>query len=166
MTEQPREANIGYDLPEFCEVITDTNGHVCGYDFDDIIKDITVSSKLKLSNLQHQILLLALRNRQSPIPHRGGRLYHAEILHECFGWAIDSGLRNLKSIREMCGYAFSECGKGKGYNAAHASVSRSVRRLEQRSLVIRLNGYSRWAAVELTDLGVKVAESLLPSKSS
>lgn len=120
----------------------------------------------KLSRLQRWILYAAYENRASVMCEPSGApsevdLYYAEVLAGYFGfpWSHWAG----RGLREAHGaHIFDREAIGQErYNAAQASLSRAVRRLEARGLVERhMAVYSRWTGVRLLD-GVLEAVSKL-----
>jgi hypothetical protein len=121
-----------------------------------------------LSELQKAILRLAYRNRQER-EEWSVDLFHAEVLHEHFGWPIarhrrwrpEVGERPLPMDRY---FSMREIGEAR-YRKTQASLSRAVSRLERRGLVERFHaaGWTGYgcAVLDLTDEGVRVAEHLL-----
>jgi hypothetical protein len=139
-----------------------------------------------LSELQKAILRLAYRNRQEReqkmadldphsheykvLDHGVGSydLYHAEVLHEQFGWPIrptsswhpEEGERPVGYWRD---FSMREIGEA-SYRKTQASLSRAVSRLKRRGLVERgrASGWTGdgYAVLNLTDEGVRVAERL------
>jgi hypothetical protein len=106
-----------------------------------------------LSDIQKTILSLAASNRG--MAGRKVDLYQAEIFQELCGW---NPIRVL-SERHYTGQHFSKVEVGeRQYNGARATVSRAIRRLEERGLVIRVSGAcSKWSGINLTAEGVKIA---------
>jgi hypothetical protein len=137
-----------------------------------------------LSDLQRAVLLLAYRKRRERekqlaaleegshkwgVLTRGGGsvdLYFAEFLREHFGFEVHAiwwdperdGFR-----RPHMGNNFSMQRTGeRRYRTAQASLSRAVKRLEQRGLVRRWHISGFWgpkgaAVLDLTDAGLEVA---------
>lgn len=117
-----------------------------------------------LSDLQRAILVVALRFRPRRLEseHWVVDAFTFELLEEGFGW---------KSLPDSK-FGGRHFDKGKigveAYEAAHAALSRAIRRLEERGLVKRIGRDSRPASVRglaisgviLTPKGVKEAESL------
>jgi len=119
-----------------------------------------------LSELQKSILRLAYRNRQKR--EQNVDLYHAEVLHEHFGWPISNHPRWQPEKGERPrGYwrhfSMREIGEAR-YRKTQASLSRAVSRLERRGLLERgrANGWSGdgYAFLNLTNEGLRVAEGL------
>jgi hypothetical protein len=123
-----------------------------------------IGSADRLSPLQRTILVVAYDNwarEERATRSEGCDCYYYEALERVWGfenrWAHVSqrtperwhfGLRQIPYHR---------------YNAALASLSRSVKRLTERGLVTRHRGKSwrgTWAGVKLTTVGVPVAERL------
>ena len=114
---------------------------------------------MKLSKLQRWILLAALRNRESG---RGLGILTSSTDH-----AADLSFAEIKSGY----YHFRKAKKEfeprwnfhstdiSNYRAASASISRAVRRLHERCLVQIFDGRN-WAAVRLTDSGIKAAKEM------
>lgn len=123
-------------------------------------------STSRLSRLQREILRLADDKRQhreavntgADLPqsqpfrltHPTVDLFYAEILVHAFGFPA-------KRSTGLSGQHFSRAEIGaQRYNAAQASVSRAVRRLEGRGLVTVYSGaYAGWTGLSLTDEAVK-----------
>jgi hypothetical protein len=79
-------------------------------------------------------------------------LYVGEILHGYFGWKPHYPIR-LKSDERDIGYHFSRREIGEAtYRKTMTTLSRSIRRLEERGLVEYVKGYS-WTAVVITPTG-------------
>jgi hypothetical protein len=126
-----------------------------------------------LSELQKTILVMAHQKRidgRTGGAGRGAELYYAEILAAVHGWTPAHG--SLHYQREMTsrfgtisvgdyhyGTHFSKWHIGKQYNAAMASLSRAVLRLNKRGLITAWRGRS-WAGVCLTDAGAEIAQQL------
>ena len=86
--------------------------------------------------------------------HGDHRLFAGEILVEFFGFPCTARLRD--STGDYClGQHFDRAAIGKErYATATSSVSRSLRRLEDRGFVHRIYGaFGGWTAVSLTDKG-------------
>jgi hypothetical protein len=92
----------------------------------------------------------AAQEQPSPVD-----LYYAEILTELFGFPT------LTDPAQPGSQHFNRTQIGiREYDAAAASLSRSVGRLERRGLVTVYHGTtSRWTGVTLTDQAVKTMES-------
>lgn len=113
----------------------------------------------KLSKLQKTILALAAEAREQR--HGNGvDVYYSQILAEAFGFPHKCDRYPHVPCRWVGGQHFSRTEIGeRRYDAAAASVSRAVRRLEQRGLVTVYVGRScRWSGVALTDEAVKTEE--------
>jgi hypothetical protein len=113
-----------------------------------------------LSDLQQQILLLALEGRNAPgraedmENGRGADVTHRTILERVYGFEAARG-------STIGSHAFSKRAIGaKRYAAAQAAISRAIRRLEERKLVIPMCGNSRWSGCNLTPWGLKLAPQL------
>lgn len=124
-----------------------------GYDCAEFSTVITVS---KLSRLQRFILERAYKNRitESRGPDsKGADLYYSEVLAGFFGFPTHHA-----DLRESIGghkFDISKIGPRK-YNAAQASISRTMLRLMRRGLVNWMNGVcSRWSGCNLTIAGVQ-----------
>ena len=116
----------------------------------------TELSTAKLSTLQRSILRMAYerhgrgRREKNPTPVD---LYYAEILAEHFGFPVS--WYDPASHPGSHHFSRSEIGP-RTYDAAQASLSRAVRRIEQRGLVTVYNGViSRWTGLALTDHAVR-----------
>jgi hypothetical protein len=118
----------------------------------------------KLSRLQRFILCAAYENRVSEAAQEGAPqvdLYYQEVLAGYFGfpvrWYEGDGLRSHPGSRHFDREAI---GRSR-YDAAQASLSRAVRRLEKRGLVTRYVGaMSRWSGLRLVDSAVEAASRL------
>lgn len=128
---------------------------------------------MRLSELQRTTLAIAYRNRKAEgrdgTGTKGADAYKHEILSAYYGWETDRFIRKLDGTTETWGprehlgrHRFSPSKIGeREYESAHASVARSMQRLEDRGLVTRLVGrVSCWSGVDLTDEGVDVVERL------
>lgn len=119
----------------------------------------------KLSRLQRWILYAAYENRAAVMCEPGASpeadLYYAEVLAGYFGfpWTHWAG-RSLREARGSHCFDREAIGRSR-YDAAQASLSRAVRRLESRGLVERhVAAYSRWAGIRLADGVVEAASKL------
>lgn len=122
-----------------------------------------------LSTLQKTILRLALegrdyetlRPREPNNRWNGVDVYTAEIFAVAFLGNHDS-VATRKEWADCPGaqkFSLREIGE-KEYRAAKASISRAIRRLEERGLVTASVGaFSRWTGVALTEAGLKVARN-------
>lgn len=112
----------------------------------------------KLSRLQRWILYAAFENRSDA---QEVDLYRHEILAGYFDFPMrwyDS--EPLHSNPGSHRFDREQIGRER-YDAAQASISRAVRRLEARGLVERYVGaVSRWAGLRLTDAGFEAAPCL------
>ena len=101
-----------------------------------------------LSPLQQVILETAARNR-SVSDDRPTDVYAAEILVSYFGFPLT---RSYHPARGYIGQHFSRTEIGaRRYDAAQASLSRAMRRLETRGLIERVQGaYALWSGANLT----------------
>jgi hypothetical protein len=80
-------------------------------------------------------------------------LYVSEILQGYFGWKPLSPIRMEGGERNI-GYHFSRRRIGEAtYRKVMATLSRSIRRLEERGLVEYVKGYCAWTAVVITATG-------------
>jgi hypothetical protein len=115
----------------------------------------------KLSRLQRWILYAAYDNRSGPAPASQPDLYYHEILAGYFRFPVRwYGGEPLHSHPGSHHFDREEIGRAR-YDAAQASVSRAVRRLETRGLAERYAGaVSRWTGVRLTDAGFEAAPKL------
>ena len=109
-----------------------------------------------LSQKQQNVLVLALEKRRDD-PDRNVDLYCAEMLHHLWGFPYKFGRREFGH-----GQNFDQDQIGRRpYRSARASLSRSLRRLEDRGLVERYDGVSaKWVGIELTSAGEDVASGL------
>ena len=125
----------------------------------------------KLSRLQKQILVLALRNklqegREFDAP-MGADVYHSQILAEIYEFPTRWPLRHDERWKERAGHRRlhldfdpAEIGQAR-YDAACSSISRAMARLEARGLVKLYHGeITKWAGCQLTPLGVETAKRL------
>jgi hypothetical protein len=141
-----------------------------------------------LSQLQRQILALAYRNRcerleraatldpeshQYRVLTRGVGsvdLYHAEALRDIFGWPVRSFSWRWDGGRPTWGQNFSKRRIGeRRYRSGQASLSRAVRRLEERGLVERhgVRGMmENLSGLTLTQRGVEEASQGGPSEAA
>ena len=106
-----------------------------------------------LSDLQRNILLLILEKRE----REGSDLPQHELLSDLAGWRID----RVPEL-EYRGQRFSRAKIGAGkYNRVHASVSRSVARLEMRDLLtVHIWCFHNRRELSLTTSGLEVARLL------
>ena len=106
-----------------------------------------------LSALQRNILLLILEKRE----REGSDLPQHELLSHLAGWRID----RVPQL-EYRGQRFSRAKIGAGkYNRVHASVSRSVARLEMRDLLtVHTWCFHNRRELSLTTSGLAVARLL------
>lgn len=117
------------------------------------------ASLARLSRLQREILALAMQARHGIPGDRIRREPHgwdevdvfpAEILVHCFEFPLRRG-RRLADLR-LYQQAFDRSMVGHArYNAAMASMSRAVRRLEERGLVIRYTNMTGQWGLRLAD---------------
>lgn len=113
----------------------------------------------KLSKMQRAILAMA-HSRRGQSRRNNVELYYAEILCEWFGFPSRTDPRRPGDQH----FSRAEIGP-QVYDAAQASLSRAVRRLEARGLVTVYHGvYCRWAGLALTDEGVRTAADLRQSE--
>jgi hypothetical protein len=122
---------------------------------------LTVMGLAKLSRLQRWILSAAYENRSSDPDAAQVDLYYHEIFAGYFGFPMRwYGSESLHSKPGSHRFDREQVGRER-YGAAHASVSRAVRRLEARGLVERYAGtVIRWAGLRLTDAGFEAAPVL------
>ena len=115
----------------------------------------------KLSRLQRWILYAAFDNRSVDPAAPKVDLYNHEILAGYFGFPMRWYDREpLHSHPGAHRFDREQIGRER-YDAAQASVSRAVKRLEARGLVERYAGAaSRWAGLRLTDAGFEAAPML------
>ncbi len=120
----------------------------------------------KLSRLQRSILELAYVNRVAEGRHSessGADLYFYELMVACFGFPTPPRRYGETDRRRVPGsqrFSRRQIGAAR-YDAAQASVSRAVRRLEDRGLVVRLCGaVSHWSGLSLSPAGLAVAVGL------
>ena len=78
-----------------------------------------------LSDIQKAILSFAARNH--------GQAYQGEILQELYGWDRDTSRPEARFLFKAHHFSRVEVGESE-YNVARASVSRAIRRLEERGL--------------------------------
>ena len=115
----------------------------------------------KLSKLQKAILQMAWCNRQAH-PDRGAAygcdLFTTQILIEFYGFPTNRSEEGhwLKGGQN---FNVSEIGEQQ-YRAGRAAVSRALARLEDRGLVVRVQGeYRNWSGVNLTEEGIALVSS-------
>jgi hypothetical protein len=121
----------------------------------------------KLSPLQKQILVLALRNKE-----REGRgfdwkaggpdVFYSEIMAEIYHFPLrkDYGGRGPREMPANRIFAPKQIGE-KRYRAAKSAISRSVLRLHRRDLAISIeSARSTWSGCILTPSGVVAARRL------
>jgi hypothetical protein len=122
---------------------------------------VTPKSTVGLSRLQRQILEIAAEGRQARLARGGDNgvdVYSSQLLHRI--WGFDAGQENWRRGPRAFSWEHhhvgsplfnpDEIGRAK-YNAAKASLSRALRRLQDRGLVTLLRGrYSQWAGIALT----------------
>jgi hypothetical protein len=118
-----------------------------------------------LSPLQRTILVLAYDNwerEERTTRSEGCDCYYYEVLERV--WRFENRWAGVSRKRTPTRWHFGlRQIPYPRYNAALASLSRSVKRLTERGLVTRHRGKSwrgTWAGVKLTDTGVPVAERL------
>ena len=115
-----------------------------------------------LSELQKTILLMAYGHRGDG---HGVELRYPEVLRECWGWEpVRRGWgegRRSSPVRRH--FSKAEIGE-REYRSAQASLSRAVRRLEERGLVERGRLFGH-GVLDLTERGVQVAEGLASSEN-
>jgi hypothetical protein len=110
-----------------------------------------------LSDLQRAILRLALTNRADPHRRAQVDLYTAEILVDLYHWPTTVPLARGPGLQHFDRDAIGH----DRYNTVRASVSRALRRLEDRGLIARYDGVTaRWTGLRLTDQGLTTAEHL------
>ena len=114
-----------------------------------------------LSEIQKDILRLAVVNRDDPERKASTDLYYGQVYVDVFGWKVKHKYR--RPLSEHPGgqnFDLDEIGR-KHYDVVLASVSRAVRRLEERGLVVRMVGSTcHWAGLNLTDQGYILAREL------
>ena len=114
-----------------------------------------------LSEIQKDILRLAVVNRDDPERKASTDLYYGQVYVDVFGWKVKRKYR--RPLSEHPGgqnFDLDEIGR-KHYDVVLASVSRAVRRLEERGLVVRMVGSTcHWAGLNLTDQGYVLAREL------
>ena len=115
----------------------------------------------KLSRLQRWILYAAFENRSGDPDAPKVDLYNHEILAGYFAFPMRWYDREpLHSNPGSHRFDRDQIGRAR-YDAAQASVSRAVRRMEARGLLKRYVGeVSRWAGLRLTDAGFEAATVL------
>jgi hypothetical protein len=116
-----------------------------------------------LSDLQKHILRLAFKNRQAK-GHDALEpdVYYCEVLRRYFALEVAEGTDPRKRRCSIDRYW------AVNYDAAHASLSRAMARLEQRDLLVlvKVTAEGReWAGADLTDAGVLEAELLVAEAS-
>jgi len=112
-----------------------------------------------LSELQQSIIVMAYENRDPSINLGGRHVYRESILRECFGW----------EPRERGWSPFSRKDIGaERYNRGMASLSRALRRLEERGLVEFTHSMlaSGWSGVLLTEEGEAEAQRILERREA
>lgn len=119
-----------------------------------------------LSELQQTILKLAYHNRmiENRVGGPGGAdLFHYEVLIEY--WHLPGEVHRDPDgkRRYTTGHHFSRSFRNYArFNAARAALTRAVRRLADRGLVIWVSGmYAQWAGVNLTADGIAMAQQLM-----
>jgi len=116
-----------------------------------------------LSTLQKTILRMAYVNYAVGLRAADNRdvdVYFHEVLAAFWGWQPASPLRDHTG-QFRPGQHFSRDAIGaERYNAAHASLSRAVVRLERRGLVTAHRGYVKWRGIRLTPAGFDAAKDL------
>jgi hypothetical protein len=127
------------------------------------IMDTTATAPNRLGRLQKVILALALRNREAEDRH-GEEDYGADVL------ATEAIVAHLELpdaeafFRDGRTYSTTIYGSARlskaEYLSAKASVSVSLRILERRGLVVAVRGLTGWTGANLTEEGVRVAQSL------
>jgi hypothetical protein len=118
----------------------------------------------KLSKLQRWMVARAYRNRIAE--KRGGTgqgadLFYKEVLASFYDFEYEHFNPEYDDLRRSFGHKRFDpevIGRSR-YNAASAAISRAVARLAKRGLVTQVCGaVSHWAGIELTELGVVLAE--------
>lgn len=109
-----------------------------------------------LSELQKTILVASLECRGNT-PRKQVDAYYRELISACFGWEQTGyTLVNGDDI-----FVFTKQFKKRdhpNYNAVKVSLTRAVKRLETRGLLIRYHGVDgNWAGVKLTQSGEEIA---------
>jgi hypothetical protein len=124
-----------------------------------------------LGPLQGTILEFAYANREREHrgfnESRGADVYNSEILARVYGfpceslWQIEDG--EVTDQRRITGKKFDVRTIGRArYNRAQAAISRAIRRLEDRRLVVHMCGkYARWSGCSLTPARVAFCEAHL-----
>ena len=110
-----------------------------------------------LSELQRTALAIAYRNRQAGgVSDRNTvDAYYAEIMAEHYGFTPHPRVDLHSPGRQH--FSRSKIGPER-YDAAKAALSRAMKRLEERGLVVVAQGAnSHWSGIELTDAGVQAA---------
>jgi hypothetical protein len=110
-----------------------------------------------LSQLQKKILLMAYENRTQKARHQGVDLRYPDVLREWWGWEPvgwrwEKGERCDASSRHFSKQQIGE----RQYRSAEASLSRAVRRLEERGLVYRSRILGH-GVIDLTEEGMQAA---------
>lgn len=124
-----------------------------------------------LSDLQRNILVLALNKRRTNAakPEKlkdHHDLYYAEIFEQICGWRATERPVYQKEYQSRpgavaTGWHFSPTTIGeKKYNSTRAAVSRAIRRLRDRELVVWWQGVVKWSAIDLTEAGMEKAKEL------
>ena len=114
-----------------------------------------------LSELQKEVLRIGLHNREARGPGNVD-VMRSEALQQVFGWELLYPWTRLRRDdgRPSHGQHFSKQRIGVAhYQSAQASVTRALRRLERRGLVIRC-AHSRYVDVDLTESGIKRAREV------
>jgi hypothetical protein len=111
-----------------------------------------------LSELQKKILVASLECRGNErIKHVDA--YYRELITACFGWE-QTGYRlvNVELDSVFVGPKQFKKRDHPNYNAVKVSLTRAVKRLETRGLLICYHGLSsNWAGVKLTQSGEEAA---------
>jgi len=122
-----------------------------------------------LSELQKTILRLGNENRvreHRPTGGGGADVYRSEVLAEVYGFesrfARDDEGAAQTARRHFARQQFWPADVGESrYIAGSAAVCRAMKRLEDRGLVVLMQGtFARWAGADLTEAGVAEAERL------
>jgi hypothetical protein len=110
-----------------------------------------------LSGLQKKILLMAYESRRRGRDGHGVDLRYPDVLREWWGWEpVRSGWAKDKRSPAL-GMLFSKTQIGeREYRSAQSSLSRAVRRLEERGLVTRARLFGH-GTLDLTEQGVEAA---------
>ena len=109
-----------------------------------------------LSELQKKILVSSLECRGNT-PRKQVDAYYRELITACFGWK-QTGYRLVNGESVFVGPKQFKKRDHPNYNAVKVSLTRAVKRLEIRGLLICHHGLSaNWAGVKLTQSGEEAA---------